>query len=76
VEVGTSKIMGGGQGSDNKPIGCGASGAYASGRDEEEEEDETMFVSFWTDLIMKHEPNLVTCFFLRFVSPCIIVQFK
>jgi hypothetical protein len=39
VEVGTSKITGGrGHGSHNKPIGCGASGAYASGSDEEEEE--------------------------------------
>jgi len=32
------KITGGGQGSYNKPIGCGASGAYAPGPDEEEEE--------------------------------------
>jgi hypothetical protein len=28
----------GGSGSHNKPIGCGASGAYAPGPDEEEEE--------------------------------------
>jgi len=28
----------GGQGSHNKPIGCGASGAYALGPDDEEEE--------------------------------------
>jgi len=28
----------GGQGSHNKPIGCGASGAYAPGPDDEEEE--------------------------------------
>jgi len=27
------------QGSQNKPIGCGASGAYAPGPDDEEEED-------------------------------------
>jgi len=33
--VGTSKITGG-QGSHNKPIGCGASGAYAPGPDDEE----------------------------------------
>ena len=31
----TSKITGG-QGSHNKPIGCGASGAYAPGPDDEE----------------------------------------
>jgi len=31
----TSKITGGGQGSQNKPIGCGASGAYAPGPDDE-----------------------------------------
>jgi hypothetical protein len=37
--VGTSKIMGG-QGLHNKPIGCGASGARASGPDDEEEEEE------------------------------------
>jgi hypothetical protein len=36
AEVGTSKIMGG-QGSHNKPIGCGESGAYAPGPDDEEE---------------------------------------
>jgi len=33
--VGTSKITGV-QGSHNKPIGCGASGAYAPGPDDEE----------------------------------------
>jgi len=33
--VGTSKITGG-QVSHNKPIGCGASGAYASGADDKE----------------------------------------
>jgi hypothetical protein len=39
VEVGMSKIMGGlgGQGSHNKPIGCGASGAYAPSPDDEED---------------------------------------
>jgi len=37
TEVGTSKIMGG-QGLHNNPIGCGASGAYAPGPDDEEEE--------------------------------------
>jgi hypothetical protein len=40
VEVGTSKkkITGvGGQGSHNKPIGCGASGAYAVAPDDKEE---------------------------------------
>jgi hypothetical protein len=40
VEVGTSKpVGGGGLGSHSKPyrlIGCGASGAYAPGPDEEE----------------------------------------
>jgi len=36
AEVGMSKITGG-QGSHNKPIGCGASGAYASGLDDKEE---------------------------------------
>jgi len=39
VEVGTSKITGGGQESHNKLIGYGASGAYAPGPDEEEEEE-------------------------------------
>jgi hypothetical protein len=34
--VGTSKITGG-QGSHNKPTGCGASGAYAPGPDDDEE---------------------------------------
>ena len=38
AEVGTSKPWGGGSGSHNKPIGCGASGVYAPGPDEEEEE--------------------------------------
>jgi hypothetical protein len=37
AEVGTSKITGV-QGSHNKPIGCGASGVYAPGPDEGEEE--------------------------------------
>jgi len=31
------KSRGGGQGSHNKPIGCGASRAYVSGPDDEEE---------------------------------------
>jgi hypothetical protein len=40
AEVGTSKNQGwGGRESYNKPIGCGASGAYASGPDVEEEEE-------------------------------------
>ena len=38
AEVGTSKNHGGGQVSNDKPIGCGASGAYALGPDDEEEE--------------------------------------
>jgi len=38
VEVGMSKNHRGGQGSQNKPIGCGASGAYAPGPEDEEEE--------------------------------------
>jgi hypothetical protein len=37
--VGTSKITGVGQGSHNKPIGCGAFGAYALRPDDEEEEE-------------------------------------
>jgi len=37
AEVGTSIITGAGQGSHNKLIGCGASGAYAPGTDDEEE---------------------------------------
>jgi hypothetical protein len=37
--VGTSQITGGGgQGSHNKPIGCGAFGTYAPGPDDEEVE--------------------------------------
>jgi len=39
AEVGMSKPRGGVSGSHNKPIGCGASGAYAPGPDEEEEEE-------------------------------------
>ena len=39
AEVGTSKITGG-QGSHNKPIGCGASRAYAPGSNDEEGEEE------------------------------------
>ena len=38
AEVGTSKI-GGVQGLHNKPVGCGASEAYAPGPDGEEEEE-------------------------------------
>jgi hypothetical protein len=37
AEVGTSKLRGGGQGRTISLIGCGASGAYAPGPDEEEE---------------------------------------
>jgi hypothetical protein len=37
AEVGTSKKSRGGQGLHNKPIGCGASGAYALGPDYEED---------------------------------------
>jgi hypothetical protein len=40
AEVVTSKITGGGQGSHNKPVGCGASGAYAPCPDDKEEEEE------------------------------------
>jgi hypothetical protein len=36
VEVGMSKKLWGGQGWHNKPIGCGASGAYAPGPGDEE----------------------------------------
>jgi hypothetical protein len=39
AEVGMSKPRWGGSGSHNKPIGCGASGAYAPGSVEEEGED-------------------------------------
>ena len=38
AEVATSKITGGGEWSHNKPIGCGLSGAYAPGPDDEEED--------------------------------------
>ena len=38
MEVGTYKITVG-QGSHNKPIGCGASGAYAPGPDGDDEEE-------------------------------------
>jgi len=40
------KIMGG-QVSHNKPIGCGASGAYALGPDDEEEE-EIIMQHYWS----------------------------
>ena len=49
--MGTSKITGGrggAQGSHNKPIGCGASGAYAPGPDEEEEEESIFRVNSCT----------------------------
>jgi hypothetical protein len=39
VEVGTSESRGGGKGCTIGFIGCGASGAYALGPDEEEEEE-------------------------------------
>jgi len=38
AEVGTSKNYGEGKGSHNKPIGCGASGAYGPGPDDKEEQ--------------------------------------
>jgi hypothetical protein len=44
VEVGMSKITGG-QESHIKPIGCGASRAYAPGPDDEEEEDHGHLIS-------------------------------
>jgi hypothetical protein len=44
AKVGTSKIRGGGQGSHNKPIGCGVSGAYAPGPDKEEEEEIYIYI--------------------------------
>jgi hypothetical protein len=37
AETGTSKPWGGGSGLHNMPIGCGATGAYAPGPDEEQE---------------------------------------
>jgi len=43
AEVGISKITGG-QGSHNKPIGCSASEAYATGPDDEEGFQHRMFV--------------------------------
>jgi hypothetical protein len=43
AEVGTSKNHGG-QGLHNKPIGCGASGAYAPGPDDEEEAVPQIFI--------------------------------
>ena len=46
AEVGTSKITGGG--SHNKPIGCGASGAYAPGPDNEEPFRATRFITAFT----------------------------
>jgi len=48
VEVGTSKNHGGGQGSHKRPIGCGASGAYAPGPDDEEEEE---LFQTWLDIL-------------------------
>ena len=36
--------MWGGQGSHNKPTGCGASGAYAPCPDKEEEEEEYIYI--------------------------------
>jgi len=49
----------GGQGWHNKPVGCGASGAYAPGPDdkEEEEEEHSSFVLIFTGRIVLHFPN-------------------
>jgi len=52
--VGTSKITGV-RGSRNKPIGCGASGAYASGPDDEEEEQVNLKLPMWP--IFKEKSN-------------------
>ena len=41
--MGKSKLTGEGQGSHKKPIGCGASGAYAPGPNDDEE-DEGQFI--------------------------------
>jgi len=43
----------GGQGSHNKPIGCGASGAYAPGPNDEKEEEHAT-VSAASPIISKH----------------------
>jgi len=48
--VGTSKITGG-QGLHNKPISCGASGAYAPGSDDEVEEEDLVF-SFYSGIVV------------------------
>ena len=44
AKVETSKNSRVGQGLHNKPTGCGASGAYAPGPDEEEEESNDLTI--------------------------------
>jgi hypothetical protein len=54
-----SRLMrggGGGQGAHKKPIGCGASGAYAPGSDDdEEEEEEELFYFCYLPMRPKHD---------------------
>jgi hypothetical protein len=49
AEVGVSKITGGGDwGCTKSLIGCGASGAYALGPDDEEEEEDMFILRMFT----------------------------
>jgi hypothetical protein len=66
--VGTSKITGR-QGSHNKPIGCGASGAYAPGPDDEEEEEEEEDISSDLVLLLLNDMKHVILFKPAFHSP-------
>jgi hypothetical protein len=59
-EVGTSKNHGG-QGSHSKPICRGASGAYAPGPDDEEEEEHNAF-NFYNQAVQKKEMPFFTFF--------------
>jgi hypothetical protein len=63
MEVGTSKIMGG-QGSQNKPIGCGASGAYAPSSDDEEEEAvlQRFSITIIGDLLYEYSQRLTSLY--------------
>jgi len=50
----------GGQGSHNKPTGCGASGAYALGPDDEEEEGGCLICGYIWHPIHKYNNYYIT----------------
>jgi len=58
------KSRGGGQGSHNKPIGCGASGAYAPGPDDEEASRSTYTYTVNQRIVCSPQNE---CYFLKFL---------